>query len=105
MSLRIRKNDEVEVITGRYKGTVGRVVQVRPESNRAVVEGVNMVKRHMRGRGQGQPGSIVEKEAAIHMSNLQLYCKSCKRGVRYGIEITGEGEEKKRICKKCGGQL
>lgn len=103
MSLRIRKNDKVEVITGRYKGSVERVLQVLPDQNRAIVENVNIVKRHLRARGPQQPGGIVEKEAPIHMSNLQLYCEHCKRGTRFGVQI--EGEEKVRVCKKCGNKL
>ena len=103
MSLRIRKDDKVEVITGRYKGSVERVLQVLPDQNRAIVENVNIVKRHLRARGPQQPGGIVEKEAPIHMSNLQLYCEHCKRGVRFGVKI--EGGEKFRVCKKCGNKL
>ncbi len=104
MSLRIRKNDKVEVITGKYKGSVERVLQVLPEANRAVVENVNMVKRHLRARGPQQPGGIIEKEASIHMSNLQLYCDTCKRGVRFGSKVE-DGNDKSRVCKKCGNKL
>jgi large subunit ribosomal protein L24 len=104
MSLRIKKNDKVEVITGKYKGTVSRVIGVRPDDNRAVVENVNMMKRHTKARSAQQPGGIIEREATIHMSNLQLYCDSCKRGVRFGTKVSDDGA-RSRVCKKCGGAL
>jgi len=105
MSLSIKKNDRVQVIAGKYKGTVSRVMVVMPSKNRAVVENVNMVKRHMRARGPQQPGGIIEKEAPIHLSNLQLYCENCKRGVRFGAEVRNDGQEKVRVCRKCGSVL
>ncbi|MGI8906027.1 MAG: 50S ribosomal protein L24 [Candidatus Sumerlaeaceae bacterium] len=103
MSLRIKKNDRVKVLSGKDKGTVSRVVAVMPAKERALVEHVNMVKRHTRARGQGQPGGIIEKEAPIHLSNLALYCEACKTGVRFGSEV--RNNEKVRVCKKCGVAL
>lgn len=105
MSLRIRKNDRVEVIAGRDKGAVARVLYVVPKKDKAVVENVNMVKRHMRARGPKQPAAIVNKEAPIQLSNLMLYCDKCKRGVRFGIKETDGGKEKQRVCKDCGATL
>ncbi len=105
MSLRIKKNDKVEVITGKYKGSVKRVLEIMPSENRALVEDVNIVKRHTRARGPQQPGGIIEKEASIHMSNLQLFCENCKRGVRFGAQVSEDGAEKLRVCKKCGKPL
>ncbi len=103
MSLKIKKDDRVKVITGKDKGTISRVVAVMPAKQRAVVEQVNMVKRHTRARGQQQPGGIIEKEASVHLSNLMLYCESCKTGVRFGSEI--RNDEKVRVCKKCQAVL
>lgn len=103
MSLRIKKNDRVKVITGKDRGTVSRVVAIIPEKHRALVENVNMVKRHTRARGPQQPGGIIEKEASVHLSNLMLYCENCKTGVRFGSEV--RNDEKVRICKKCGNTL
>src|SRR6478735_2574489 len=103
MSLRIKKNDRVKVLSGKDKGTVSRVLAVMPAKQKALVEHVHMVKRHTRPRAQGQSGQIVEKEAPIHLSNLALYCESCKTGVRFGSEV--RNEEKVRICKKCGAVL
>jgi large subunit ribosomal protein L24 len=101
MSLRIKKNDQVVVIAGKNRGTKSRVLFVVPDKDRAVVENVNMVKRHTRARGQGKPGGIIEKEAALHVSNLMLWCEKCKRGVRYGTRVAEDGK-KSRVCKKCG---
>lgn len=102
MSLRIKKNDRVKIITGAYKGTISTVLAVDPKSNRAVVERVNMVKRHMKAKGPQQPGAIVDKTAPIHMSNMMLYCENCKTGVRFGTELREESKTKARVCKKCG---
>ena len=104
MSLRIKKDDKVVVIAGRSRGTTSRVLYVIPSANRAVVEHVNMVKRHTRARGQGQPGGIIEKEAPIHVSNLMLFCDKCKRGVRFGSKVSDDGR-KSRVCKKCGSTI
>jgi large subunit ribosomal protein L24 len=103
MSLRIKKNDRVVVIAGKNRGVVSRVLYVIPKKNRAVVENVNIVKRHTRARGPNQPGGIVEREAPIHISNLMLYCEKCKKGVRFGTKV--EGETKQRVCKGCGSIL
>jgi large subunit ribosomal protein L24 len=104
MSLRIKKNDKVVVIAGRNRGTTSRVVYVVPSADKALVENVNMIKRHTKAKGQGKPGGIVEKEAPIHMSNLMLFCEKCKRGVRFGTQVAEDGR-KTRVCKKCGGPV
>lgn len=103
MSLRIKKDDRVKVIAGKDKGTVSKVLSVQPAENRAIVENVNMVKRHVKSRGGQQPGGIQEREASIHLSNVMLYCDKCKTGVRFGTEI--KGDDKHRVCKKCGAKL
>ena len=105
MSLRIRKNDRVEVITGKDKGAVQRVLYVLPKKEKAVVEGVNMVKRHTRPTQTNRQGGIVEKEAPIHISNLMLYCDKCKAGVRFGANLSDDGKDKTRVCKRCGATL
>ena len=103
MSLRIKKDDKVKVIAGKHKGMVAKVLSVNPTTSRAVVEHVNMIKRHVKPRGQQQQGGIQEREAPIHLSNLMLYCDTCKKGVRFGAEI--KKDEKIRVCKKCGNKL
>jgi large subunit ribosomal protein L24 len=103
MSLKIKKNDRVKVLTGKDKGTVSRVIAVMPDKNKALVEHVHMVKRHTKPTKQGQSGQIIEKESPIHLSNIALYCDSCKTGVRFGAEV--KNDEKVRVCKKCGARL
>jgi large subunit ribosomal protein L24 len=99
----IRKNDNVLVIAGRDRGKRGRVLQVLPEKNRLVVEGVNLIKRHTRPNPQRQiKGGIVEREASLHASNVQLVCPECGAPTRIGRQILGDGR-KVRICRKCKG--
>jgi large subunit ribosomal protein L24 len=102
--MHIRKNDSVMVISGRERRKTGKVLRVLPKERAAIIERINMVKRHTRGRGPQQPGGIVEKEAAIPLSNLMLMCDKCNAPVRIGHkETTGEG--KARVCRRCGDQL
>ena len=102
--MNIRNNDSVMVISGRERRKTGKVLRVLPKEGAAIIERVNMVKRHTRGRGPQQPGGIVEKEAAIPLSNLMLMCDKCNAPVRIGHkEMTGEG--KARVCRRCGDPL
>ena len=99
----IRKNDSVLVIAGKDRGKRGRVLKVVPASNRLVVEGVNMIKRHTKPNpGRNIKGGIVEREASLHASNVQLVCGTCGP-VRIGHEM--RGDRKVRVCKKCGTTL
>jgi large subunit ribosomal protein L24 len=101
----IRKNDEVEVISGKDRGKRGRVVNVLPRGNRVMVEGVARAKRHLPIRPTqrgGQTGGIILKELFIDLSNVQLVCKSCGRPTRIGHE--GQGREKVRVCRRCGAE-
>lgn len=100
----LKKNDQVEVIAGKDKGRVGKVLKVLPDENRAVVERVNMVKRHTKAREMNQQGQIVEKEAPIHVSNLQLICPECTKTGRIGKKILDDGA-KIRFCKSCGESI
>jgi len=104
MPLHIRKNDSVMVITGRERGKTGKVLRILPEKGRAIIERVNLVKRHTRPRGPQQPGGILEKEASIHISNLMLMCDKCNAPVRFGSKLVGDGE-KVRVCRRCGDSL
>ena len=99
----IRKNDNVLVITGKDRGKRGRVLKVLPEKNRLVIEGVNMIKRHTkRNPGKNIKGGIVEREASVHASNVQLVCPECVAQTRVGRKILGDGR-KVRFCRKCEG--
>ena len=99
--LHIRKNDKVMVITGREKGKIGTVLKVIPRKDRAVVEKLNMVKRHTRAGGKSAQGGIIEKESPIHVSNLMLVCGKCAEPARVGKKVLEDGS-KVRFCKKCG---
>jgi large subunit ribosomal protein L24 len=99
----IRRNDNVVVVTGKDRGKRGRVLKVLPDTNRLVVEGANMIKRHTKPNpGRNVKGGIVEREASLHASNVQLLCPECGARTRIGRRILGDGR-KVRICRKCEG--
>jgi len=96
----LKVNDQVEVLTGKDKGRVGKIIKVYRKSDKALVERINMIKRHTKARAAGQEGQIVEKEAPIHVSNLMLVCTKCTNTVRVAKKTLDDGS-KVRICKKC----
>src|ERR687888_1086168 len=103
----LRKNDNVLVITGKDRGKRGRILKVLPgaagKSSRLIVEGVNMIKRHTKPNpGKSVKGGIVEREASLHASNVQLVCPECGAQTRIGHKILGDGR-KVRVCRKCEG--
>ena len=101
--LKIRRDDTVIVIAGKSKGKVGKVVRVLPEDGRLVVEGVAMVKRHVKAQGQ-QAGSVGEKEAAIHISNVALWSVAEGRRIKVGYSIKEDGT-KVRVDRKTGATV
>ena len=100
MAAKIRKGDKVVVLTGRDKGRTGEVVEVRPAEKRALVRGVNMVKRHQRQTPQ-QEGGIISKEGAVHLSNLALADPKDGKPTRVGFKILDDGR-KVRFAKRSG---
>jgi len=99
----VRKNDNVLVMTGKDRGKRGRVLKVLPEKNRVVVEGVNLIKRHTKPNPQRQiKGGLVEREAPMHASNVQVVRPECGKATRIGRKVLGDGR-KVRICRKCEG--
>src|SRR5262245_19085487 len=99
----IRRNDTVVVKTGKDRGKRGRVLKVLPEKNRVVVEGVNFIKRHTKPNPKlNVKGGIVEREASLHASNVQIICPECGAPARLGRRILEDGR-KVRICRKCEG--
>ena len=99
----IRKNDNVVVTTGKDRGKRGRVLRVVPDKNRLIVEGVNIIKRHTKANPQRNiKGGLVEREAPLHASNVQLLCPECGKPTRLGRKILGDGR-KVRVCRKCEG--
>ncbi len=97
---RIKRNDMVMVIAGRERGKTGKVLRVIPETGKATVERLNVVKRHSKPRGAQSPGGIVEKEAPLDISNLMFFCERCNAPVRVGYRIAADGG-KTRICRSC----
>ena len=100
--IKLRKNDTVKVIAGREKGKTGRVVRIDREKMRAVVEGLNMVKKAMKQKKQNQKGGITSVEAPLSVGKLMIMCKKCGP-TRIGYLV--DGDSKKRVCRKCGGDL
>lgn len=102
---RLRKNDLVEVITGKDAGKKGKVLKVLPDKNRVIVQGVGFVKRHTRPNPQRNiKGGIAEREGAIHASNVMVVCGECSRRTRIGSKRLADGR-KARVCRKCEGVL
>ena len=98
--MRIKKGDEVEVIAGKDIGKRGEVLSVDREKERVMVEGINIVHRHTKPSREMQQGGIIENEAPIHVSNVQLVCPGCGETTRIGADFLDDGT-KVRICKKC----
>ena len=96
----LKINDQVEVIAGKDKGRVGKIIKILKAKNRALVERANMIKRHTKPSAANQQGQIVEKEAPIHVSNLMLICPKCAKTVRVGRKILDD-DSKVRVCRKC----
>ena len=101
---RIKKGDVVTMLSGKDRGKTGKVLQVWPGSERALVERINLVKHFDRRTQQNQAGGIVEREGAVHLSKLALRCQRCRRPVRAAWRVSGPGE-KQRVCRRCGDPI
>jgi large subunit ribosomal protein L24 len=99
---KLRKEDQVQVIAGKDKGKQGKIVRIDRDKGRAIVSGVNMVKKAQKKRKQTDRGGIIEIEAPIQISNVMIVCRKCGP-TRIGYKI--EGDTKKRVCRKCGEAL
>ncbi|MCL2472678.1 MAG: 50S ribosomal protein L24 [Treponema sp.] len=99
---KIKKEDTVQIITGKDKGKRGRVLKILRSKDRVVVEGANLVKKAQKKRKQTDRGGIAEIEAALHYSNVMIVCKKCGP-TRIGYKLNGK--TKTRVCKKCGEAL
>jgi len=93
-------NDKVEVIAGKDKGRVGKILRIENSTNRIFVERINMIKKHQKATDATQSGQIIEKEASIHVSNVMLVCPECTETVKIGKIILEDGT-KTRVCKSC----
>lgn len=97
----VRKGDTVLVIKGKDRGKKGKVLRVIPDSNRVVVEGVNIAKKHQRPTQKVMQGGIVDQENPISAANVQLVCKNCGEATRTGTKVLDDGR-RVRVCKNCG---
>ncbi len=108
--MHVKIGDEVQIISGKDKGKRGTIKKVIPLESRVVVEGLNIIKRHTKQRGPGMPGGIIEREAPLHSSNVQLVCPSCGKASRTGHRFLDEKDHKGRptkvrFCKACDATI
>lgn len=103
--MRIKKGDRVEIIAGKDKGKRGEVLKVFPDEDRVIVEGMNIVHKHMQPTQDMPQGGILENEAPIHVSNVMLVCPRCEERSRTGIKRTENSKDKIRVCKTCGEMI
>ena len=101
--MKIKKNDQVLIISGKDKGKKGKVLGVFPEAQKITVENLNLAKKHRRARRQGEKGQVVEIARPLAISNVKLICPKCGQAARIGYKITEAG--KLRICKKCEQEI
>ena len=101
--MKIKKGDKVLVIQGKFKGMTGKVIKALPREGKIVVEGVNIKKKHLKPKREGEKGKIVEIPAPFDVSNVKLICPRCKKPTRVGYKI--EKNIKYRICKKCKREI
>ncbi len=101
--MKIKKGDNVIMLNGKDRGRTGKVSMVIPSIDKVVVEGLNLIKKNVRAKKQGQKGQIISKERAVSASSVALVCKSCGKMTRIGYKFVGEN--KMRICKKCKSEV
>ncbi len=102
--MEIKKGDNVVVIAGKDKGKKGKVLETSPKSAKVVVEGVNIVTKHVKPRQMGEPGGLIKAESALYANKVQLVCPKCGKATRVGHAI-GKDNKKMRVCKKCNAQF
>ena len=102
-NLHVKTGDNVMIISGKDKGHTGKVLQVSPAEGKVIVEGQNMVTKHVKPRRQGEQGGIVKRETPIRSCKVALFCEKCNKGVRVGYKM--DGDKKVRICRKCGAEI
>lgn len=101
--MRIKKGDTVQVLSGNDKGKTGEVLEVIPKADKVIVKGINIRKKHVKPRKQGEEGGIISIEGAIPTSKVNVVCAKCGKATKVGFSI--EKDDKVRICKKCGAKL
>ena len=101
--MRIKKGDTVQILSGNDKGKTGEVLEVIPKTEKIIVKGVNIRKKHVKPRKQGEEGGIISSECAIHSRKANVVCPKCNKATRVGYEI--DKDKKVRVCKKCGAKI
>ena len=101
--MRIKKGDNVKVLSGNDKDKTGEILEVIPKKNKIVVKGVNIRKKHVKPRRQGEEGGIISVECPIDSSKVNIVCPKCEKSTKVGYKE--EKGEKVRVCKKCGAEL
>lgn len=101
--MKIKKGDTVQILSGNDKGKKGEVLEVIPKTSKIIVKGVNIRKKHVKPRKQGEEGGIISLECAIPSSKVNVFCEKCDKPSRVGFIV--EKDEKVRVCKKCGTRL
>ncbi|MDA2935648.1 50S ribosomal protein L24 [Patescibacteria group bacterium AH-259-L05] len=102
MNMKIRKDDTVQVIAGKDRGKKGRVLRSLPKKNKVVLEGLNLVVKHVRPRRQGEKGQRIKMATPLDTSSVKLICPKCKKAMRVGYKILAN-KKKKRFCRRCKG--
>ena len=101
--MKIKKGDTVQVLSGNDKGKTGEVLEIIPKTSRVIVKGINIRKKHIKPKKQGEEGGIIPVECSIHSSKVNVVCSKCNKATR--IAMKKEGKEKIRVCKKCGAKI
>ena len=101
--LKIKKGDTVKVLSGNDKGKTGEVLEVIPKTEKIIVKGINIRKKHVKPRRQGEEGGIIPNEFPIHAGKVNVVCPKCGKATRIGFEM--DGENKVRVCKKCNAKI
>src|SRR5574344_1548604 len=103
-NIHVKKGDEVIVINGKNRGKKGKVMDVSPKEGKVIVEGVNIVTKHVKPRQMGEPGGLIKAESALYADKVQLVCPKCGKPTRVGHAIS-KNDKKVRVCKKCNAQF
>ncbi|MFA6382867.1 MAG: 50S ribosomal protein L24 [Parcubacteria group bacterium] len=101
--MKIKKNDQIKISAGKNKGKSGKVLRVFPVENKIIVEGLNLIKKHIRPRREGEKGQRIEIPGKMNVSNVMLVCPKCGKTTRIGHKNIGE--KKVRVCKKCNAEI
>jgi large subunit ribosomal protein L24 len=101
--MKIKKGDNIKMLSGKDRGKTGKVLRVIPTSGKMIVEGLNLIKKHVRPKKQGEKGQRVSVPAAVNISNAMIVCPKCSKSSRVGFKM--KDKNKFRVCKKCGSEI